>query len=97
MSETTEGTEQRSARTGPMAKRRTKRKKQSRGGGILALLLVLCIGGAVLWRYCELPVPAALTERAEVAGDLAAERLTEYAMTPEEVIGALPGAFRELL
>ena len=31
------------------------------------------------------------------AGDLAAERLTEYAMTPEEVIGALPGAFRELL
>ena len=28
------------------------------------------------------------------AGDLAAERLTEYAMTPEEVIGALPGAFR---
>lgn len=31
------------------------------------------------------------------AGDLAAERLTEYAMTPEDVIGALPGAFRELL
>jgi len=31
------------------------------------------------------------------AGDLAAERLTEYAMTPEDVMGALPGAFRELL
>lgn len=31
------------------------------------------------------------------AGDLAAERLTEYAMTPEKVIDALPGAFRELL
>ena len=31
------------------------------------------------------------------AGDLAAERLTEYAMTPEDVMVALPGAFRELL
>ena len=31
------------------------------------------------------------------AGDLASERLTEYAMTPEDVMGALPGAFRELL
>ena len=77
MSETTERMKQRSARTGPMAKRRTKRKKHSRGGGILALLLVLCIGGAILWRYCELPVPAVLTERTEVAGDLAAEKLTE--------------------
>lgn len=60
-----------------MAKRRTKRKKQSRGGGILALLLVLCIGGAVLWRYCELPVPAGLTAQAETLGDLTAEKLTE--------------------
>ena len=30
------------------------------------------------------------------AGDLAAERLTEYAMTPEDVIGSLPEVFREL-
>ena len=30
------------------------------------------------------------------AGDLAAERLTEYAMTPEDVIGALPNVFMEL-
>ena len=30
------------------------------------------------------------------AGDLAAERLTPYAMTPEDVIAALPEAFREL-
>ena len=30
------------------------------------------------------------------AGDLAAERLTPYAMTPEDVIAALPAAFREL-
>ena len=31
------------------------------------------------------------------AGDLAAEDLTAYAMTPEDVIGRLPAAFREIL
>ena len=31
------------------------------------------------------------------AGDLASERLTEYVMTPEDVINALSGAFQELL
>ena len=31
------------------------------------------------------------------AGDLAAERRTEYAMKPEDVMGALLGAFRELI
>ena len=31
------------------------------------------------------------------AGDLAAERLTAYAMTPEDVIAALPSAFQDLL
>ena len=31
------------------------------------------------------------------AGDLAAENLTAYAMTPEDVIGRLPAAFREIL
>ena len=31
------------------------------------------------------------------AGDLAAERLTAYAMTPEDVIAALPAAFQDLL
>ena len=31
------------------------------------------------------------------AGDLAAERLTAYAMTPEDVIAALPTAFQDLL
>ena len=30
------------------------------------------------------------------AGDLAAERLTPYAMTPEDVLDALPEAFGEL-
>ena len=30
-------------------------------------------------------------------GDLAAEDLTAYAMTPEDVIGRLPAAFREIL
>ena len=30
------------------------------------------------------------------AGDLAAERLTAWCMTPEDVIGELPGVFREL-
>ena len=31
------------------------------------------------------------------AGDLAAKALTEYAMTPEDVISYLPGAIREIL
>ena len=30
------------------------------------------------------------------AGDLAAEELTEYGMTPEDVVKALPNAFAEL-
>jgi len=30
------------------------------------------------------------------AGDLAEEKLTAYAMTPEDVIAALPEVFREL-
>jgi NAD(P)H-hydrate epimerase len=30
------------------------------------------------------------------AGDLAAARLTEYAMTPEDVVSSLPEAFAEL-
>ena len=77
MSETTGRTEQRSAKKGSMAKRRTKRKKQSQAGSILALLLALCVAGAALWRYCELPVPAGLTERVETVEDLAAEKLAE--------------------
>ena len=31
------------------------------------------------------------------AGDLAAEKLTPYAMTPEDVIAALPEAFLEIM
>ena len=30
------------------------------------------------------------------AGDLTAQKLTEYAMTPEDVLAALPEVFREL-
>ena len=76
ISGTTGWTEQRSAKDIPMAKRRRKRKRQS-GGSILVMLLALCIAGAALWRYCELPVPAGLTAQAETLGDMAVEKLTE--------------------
>lgn len=101
MSKATEWTDQRSAKNKPMAKRRTKRKKQSHGGRILALLLVLCVAGAVLWRYCDLPVPAGLTERAEAAGDLAAEKLTEVRSGLSDwladLLAKLPPELRERL
>ena len=41
------------------------------------MLLALCIAGAALWRYCELPVPAGLTAQAKTLGDMAVEKLTE--------------------
>ena len=101
MSETTGRTEQRSAKKGSMAKRRTKRKKQSQAGSILALLLALCVAGAALWRYCELPVPAGLTERVETVEDLAAEKLAEARSGLwdwlEDLLAKLPPELRERL
>ncbi len=84
-----------------MAKRRTKRKKQPRAGRYLALLLALCVAGVALWRYCDIPVPTALTERAEAAGDLAAEKLTEarsgLSAWLADLLAKLPPELRERL
>ena len=84
-----------------MAKRKTKRKKRPRGGSILALLLALCIGGAALWRYCELPVPDGLAAQAKTAGDLAAEKLAEarsgLSAWLADLLAKLPPELRERL
>ena len=84
-----------------MAKRRTKRKKQTNGGRILALLLVLCVAGVALWRYCELPVPAGLPAQAEIVRDLAAEKLVEVRSSLSDwladLLAKLPPELRERL
>lgn len=65
------------------------------------MLLVLCIAGAALWQYCELPVPAGLTAQAESVRDLAAEKLTKVRSGLSDwladLLAKLPPELRERL
>ena len=67
----------------------------------LALLLVLCVAGVALWRYCELPVPAGLPAQAEIVRDLAAEKLVEVRSSLSDwladLLAKLPPELRERL
>ena len=78
-----------------MAKRRKKRK--SKAGSRLALLLALCVAGAALWHHYELPVPETLAQRALTVRTLAAEKLAEVRSGLADLLKKLPPELREPL
>lgn len=78
-----------------MAKRRKKRK--SKAGSLLALLLALCVAGAALWHHYELPVPETLAQRALTVRTLAAEKLAEVRSGLADLLKKLPPELREPL